>query len=349
MTQTRSLGNASKIVDWTPEINEVGNQYGFFNRMGACNSRGTSQTAIVFDKIENTVTLLPQTSRKERNKTYGKDRKIDTFSLALPYFKHGDYLTNEDVQGWRRPAEPDEADSIARATQAKIEDMRLAADQTQEYMKIQAMKGITKSPEGTVIANMFTEFGVTQDEVFFDLSNASANITENIHEVRRLLRKNAKAAGVIGKPMFMVGNSFFDKFVTHPDVEEAYRDYVNVGAQRLRDDLQREQDSGMVGVFEHRGIMLVNYDAEFNLPDGTSEKAYADTEGYTYMNEFKDLYRGFNGPSNKLSGANQVGQEMFLFEYPDPKDEFHECELEMANLYFMTKPLMSVKLDEAAS
>ena len=44
----------------------------------------------------------------------------------------------------------------------KLADMRAQVDQSIEYMKLQAVKGIMKTPDGSVIADMFTEFSVTQ-------------------------------------------------------------------------------------------------------------------------------------------------------------------------------------------
>jgi hypothetical protein len=85
-------------------------------------------------------------------------------------------------------------------------------------------------------------------------------------------------------------------------------------------------------------VNFISYDATFNLPNGTTEDAFAASSGTAYATGSKDLFRGYNGPSNKLSGANQVGQEVFMNTYLDPKDEFVEFELEAANLYICSRP-----------
>ncbi len=83
---------------------------------------------------------------------------------------------------------------------------------------------------------------------------------------------------------------------------------------------------------------FISYDATFNLPNGTTEDAFAASSGTAFATGSKDLFRGYFGPSNKLSAANQVGQEVYMNTYVDPKDEFVEFEMEAAPLYFCSRP-----------
>lgn len=338
MPITRDLKNVNQVTDWTDEINEIENQYGFIKSQNYFNVKGTSQTAIVFDKNSHDITLLPQVSRASRDKTYGKDRKVETFSLPLAYFKHGDQITPEDVQGWRQAGEADAEETLANVRVEKLTDMRLAADQTDEYMQLQAMKGIFKTPDGTVVADMFSQFGVTQKSVDFELGTATTDIDAKIREVKAHIAKNVKTGGAISGVDFFVSSDFFEALIAHPKFREVYNQYQNSGAQRLRDDLSNYMTWGISDVVEHRGVRFISYDAEFNLPDGTTESAFASGKGTAVARGVRDLFRGYSGPSNKLSGANQVGRPMYVYEYTDNKDEFIDLELEMSPLYFCTKP-----------
>jgi hypothetical protein len=345
MGVTRDISNANKMVEWTEEINELENQYGFIKSLNLFNTKGTSQTAIIFDKNTHDITLLPQSSRSSRQPTVGKDRKVETFALPLSYFKHADAITPEDIQGIRAPdGGGDTAETLNRVRVEKLTDMRLAADQTDEYMQLQAMKGIMKTPDGAVVANMFTEFGITPFQVDFELGTATTDIDKKILEVKRHIAKNVKTGGAIQGVDFFVDSEFFDKLISHPRFREVYNQYQNSGNQRLRDDLSNYMTWGISDVVEHRGVRFVSYDAEFNMPDGTTEKSFEASTGTAVARGVRDLFRGYNGPSNKLAGANQVGQPMFAYEYTDPKGEFMDLELEMAKLYFCTKPQSIVRL-----
>lgn len=344
MAITRSTSNGYKLVDWTDEINNIDNQFGLINGMNLFQTQGTSQTAIIFDKNVAETTLLPQVSRREGNSTKGIDRKSSIFSLPLAYFKHSDSIVPEDLQGWRQPGTPEAAEQFARVRAQKLADMRAQVDQSLEYMKLQAVKGVMKTPDGAVIADMFTEFGVTQQTIDFVLGTSTTDIDKKISQLKRYLQTNLKTGAAIqGKPVVIVDGSFFDKLISHPNIRQAYLYYQNSGAQRLRDETNSMMTWGSVDQFEHRGVIFMTYDATFKLPNGTTEAAIATDTGHVIPN-VNGLFRGYFGPSNKLSGVNQVGREMFAYEYPDERDEQHEMQVETSPLFFVTQPQVLVKL-----
>lgn len=339
----RSYFNSFKNSDFVEGISEASLQYGYINSLNLFDVRSTSQTAIVFDKDYSTTTLLPQVNRGDKAATQGKERNADTFALKLAYFKHADRLTNEDIQGWRVPGSTD-SESIARATGEKMIDMRRTWDQTQEYMKLQALKGIFKTPDGTVVANMFTEFNVSQQTVDFALATSTTDIDAKIREMKTKMAKALINGGSMTGVQVMVDPLFFDKLISHQNIKNAYQYYMNSGRQNLRDDLSRYMEYGIQDVFEHRGVTFISYDATFNLPSGSTEQAFADNTGLALPVGVRGLFRGYTGPSNKLSEANQPGQELFVRTYVDDRDEYVEFELEAAPLYFSTAPRTSIAL-----
>jgi hypothetical protein len=142
----------------------------------------------------------------------------------------------------------------------------------------------------------------------------------------------------MGGVEILVDPTFFDRLISHPNMKNAYQFYVNAGKQELRDDLSEYMKWGIMDTFEHRGVRFISYDATFNLPGGTTELAFAANTGTAYPIGVRDLFRGYNGPSVKLSEANQPGQEIFMRTYIDPRDEYVEFEMEAAPLLFCTRP-----------
>lgn len=343
MSVIRSYFDSFKTTDMTDAINDLENQYGYINSRNYFNMKSTGQTAIIFDVNKHDITLLPQVNRGDHSATQGKEREVDTFALKLAYFKHQDRLMTEDIQGWRQPGQEIQ-ETLARATAEKLQDMRMAADQSTEYMKLQAFKGVFKTPDGKVVADMFNQFGVTQEEINFALATSSTKVDDKIAELKRYIAKNVKQGGAISGVEVLVDPIFFDKLVSHPEIRDAWKFYQNSGTQRLRDDLANYMQWGVMDVFEHRGVRFMSYDATFNLPNGTTEQGIADNNGHAYGLGVRDLFRGYSGPSNKLSQANQPGREMFVRQYVDDRDEYVDFELEMAPLYFCTKPASLVKL-----
>lgn len=344
MPTIRSLTNGNKLTDWTNEVNEIANQYGLLNGTGLFNTRGVAQTSITFDINTVQNSLLPQVNRKARETYKGADRKLETYAIPLPYFNVSDMITPDDLQGHRDAGTPDGARTLASAVADKLTDVRVNADQTTEYMKVQAIKGLTKDPEGTTLADMFTMLGVTQKTIDFDLDTSTTEVELKVDELKAYVAKNARVGGAIGRIECLVSPSFFNKLVTHAKVRLAYQYFAGTGVQLLREDLAEYKSWGIVNSFEYKGVLFSSYDAEFILPDETTEVAFTADEGYSLVRGLRDVYRGYTGPANTLSGANSVGKDMFVYQYTDPKDKFHEIELEMSPLFFMTKPQVSVKV-----
>jgi len=342
MATTRDYGNGFKLVDWTQEINNLDNQAGLIGSMNLYRTQGISSLSVVFDKSMNDTTLLPQVSRRAGDTTKGNDRKVETFSLPLAYFKHSDYITPEDIQGWRVPGTPDSEETLARVRVQKLADLRAQVEQTHEYMKLQAAKGVMKTPDGATIADVFTEFGVVQKVIDFNLGVNTTNVTSKISELKRYLQTNLKTGGVIRGINVVVDGSFFDKLITHPEVKQAYL-YYAAQMNPNRDSTNQFMSWGSVDQFTFKGVNFMTYDHVFKLPNGTTEAAVATDTGHV-IPVVNDLFRGYYGPSNKLSGANSVGREMFAYEFTDPKDEFHEMQVETSPLYFATQPQVLVRL-----
>ncbi len=340
MPVTRNPNSFNHTIEWTKEINEVPNQSSFIKSRGLFTPSFTNQTAIIFDKIESTVTLLPDTHRRLGTGSYGKDRTVKTFSLPLAYFKHSDYITKQDYLEKRRAGTPDQNDTLANVIAEKLIDARRKVDQTHEYMQLQALKGISTTPEGTVLANMFTEFGVSQPEVDFELGDANTNIDAKLAELKDTVVKNLKTGGTIRGLEVICGRAFFNALINHPMVTRAYLN--SQSNTQYQKDLSTYMTWGISDFFEIRGVRFLVYSHVFNLPGGSTALAVAEDEGHVIPDVVGDsIFRAYYGPSQKLS--LEGGQEMFAFEYRDPKDNYHELEFETAPLFIATKPAALVK------
>ena len=339
------LQNSRKLTDWTKKVTNLPVLAGLVNKMGLFEERGSAASSITFTRDTKTYSILPLSDRRSRGTVTGGFDPKETFALTIPYIHKEDALTTEDVAQYREWDDPNLQASVSRAIAAKIGDTRIEADQTKEYLKLSALKGLVVDPtDGSTVTNMFTELGGAQTTVDFLLGTTTTDISAKINEVIRTVAANNRSGLAAKMPIVLCGNDFFDGLISHPDVEAAYAQYQNAGAQRLRDNLFDFTAWGAVGYFEHRGMVFVNYAPTFTLADGTSVTPIAAAEGYVINPNARDLYRGYNGPSNKFSKIGQAGAPMYMYQWAQDKDNGWDFEMEMANLYFMTNPLMSVKV-----
>lgn len=342
MPVTRSNADFNHTTEWTKEILEVPNQSSFIKSKNLFDVSFTNQEAILFDKITSTTTLLADVNRRGGPSTYGKDDKVETFSLPLAYFSHADHITKQDFMSKRRAGTADEQDTLANVLAGKLRNGRRAVDQTHEYMMLQAIKGVTITPSGTSLADMFTLFNVTQPEVDFELGTSTTNVDAKIAEVKDTVTKNLKTGGIITGPLeIIVSRSFFDKLINHPEVRAAYLN--STSNVRYQNDLSDYMTWGISDVFDYRGCRFMVYSHDFVLPDGTTEVAVAADEGHVMPNVAGDsIFRAVYGPSQRLDIDG--GSEMFAFEFRDPKQMYHEIFMETAPLMYCTKPAALVKV-----
>lgn len=342
MPVTRSHADMNHTQEWTNSINELPNQSSFIKSMGLFEANYTNQEAILFDKIESEVSLLPASDRRGGNTSYGKDDTVKTFSLPLAYFHHMDYVTKQDFLSKRRAGSADEAETLANVIAGKLRNGRRKIDQTHEYMMLNAIKGICKTPDGTVLADMFTEFGVSQPTVDFLLGTATTDVDAKIAEVKDTVAKNLKTGGLISGPLdIIVDRSFFNKLKSHPNVQQAYLNSTT--NTRYQSDLSNYMTWGISDVFEYQGVRFMVYSHTFVLPDGSTEAAVAANEGHVIPNTMGDsIWRAYYGPSQRLDVEG--GSEMFAFEYRDSRQRSHELEFETAPLFIATKPAALVKV-----
>ena len=339
------LQNSRKLTDWTKKVVNLPVLAGMVNAMGLFEERGSAATSITFTRDTKTYTILPLNDRRLRDSSAGKKGTKETFALSIPYINHLDTLTTEDILEYREWDDPNMQMSVARATAEKIDDAKVKADQTKEFLKLSALKGLVVDPtDGTTVTNMFTELGGSQTSVDFLLGTGTTDITAKINTVLRTVADNNRSGLAAKMPIVLCGNTFFDELISHADIEGAYVQYLNRGTQKLRDNVFDFTAWGAVGYFEHRGLVFVNYAPSFSLSDGTSVSPIAAADGYVINPNVRDLYRGYNGPSNKFSKIGQAGAPLYMYQWAQDKDNGIDFEMEMSNLFFMTNPLMSVKV-----
>lgn len=351
MPQVRTFANGNKMTDWTGEINDFDLQYGLFNSLGLFDANTISSTTFSFDRTKNDIRIIPTTNRRSNQSTKGKDRTNGTHTIGLQYFRHEDSVGPEDIQDMREMGTDGQPLSVATAIATKLIDLRLAADQTAEYLKITAAQGKLLDPNDgtTILHNAFTEFSATAKKSEWDLASSTFDFDAAISNMKQHVVKNIQRGGAMGVIEVCCGTGFFNKMVGNARIRDTYIHYQNVGAQQLRDNMAMYEKFGVVDQFYHRGVRFFTYSAEFITDDGSTLTPIATEEAFIIVKGVRGLYKGFYGPANTLSGVNKPGSTLFAYQYTDPKDRFHEMEIEFSPHFMMTSPAALLKITNAGS
>ena len=342
MAVTRSFTNGYEVVEYTNQIENIQPVWNYFNSSNLFDITPVSQDTIIFDKSLTTNSLLPQVSTRSRESVKERADTFTPYALILPHFKDSLDIIPEDLKGFRQVNTPAGAEQLAAVRLKKLERIRNNVDLTVEYMKLQAVKGITKSPDGKTVADMFAEFGVAQPVINFTLSDPLFDVRGAIATLQDTAAENLQTGGTISNLNVMVSKEFFAALTSHPQTVQAFQ--YQQGSTYFRDGNTKYTQFATTRRFDFMGVSFFTYNATFNLPNGTKERAIAAGEGHVIAEGITDLYRGHWGSSDKLSGVNQMGREVFVYEYPDLKDERYELQYEFKHLYFITQPLMAIKV-----
>lgn len=313
---TRNFQNNNRITEWTDELLIVPNMWGFVNQLGMFQGQGISQNSYTFDEIIKSQVLLLDTPRGERS-SYGKQENRKTHSVPLPHFTYDDGIGPEDLQGVRRNASPDQPTTLELEREKVLERVRRSWAITMEHARVQALKGDVYAPNGTVDINWYTEFGVTQKSVDFDLGTATTDTIAKSEEVIAHMQDNLLSGEMVGQNVVLCSPTFFAKLIKQDKTVEAYTYYSATNQtnnyQPLRDRMTYNRDARMRH-FEHGGLTFIEYRGSFKDREGNVLPLIEADTAYAAPLDVADMYKTIYGPAHRLSTVNTIGEEQYIFE-----------------------------------
>jgi hypothetical protein len=194
-------------------------------------------------------------------------------SFNIPHMPLEDNVLAADVIGIRAFGSENTLETVATKVNEKLQTMKNKIDQTLEWRKMTALKGIVLDADGSVIEDYFTAFGVTKKVVNFALGTPTTDVRAKCMEVVRHMEDN-----LLGETMqrahVPVSQEFFDALVAHPNVKAAYANYAEA-AQRLGGDMRKGFSFGGLTFEEYRGVVdgqrFIDAGKGHAFPVGTSE------------------------------------------------------------------------------
>lgn len=249
------------------------------------------------ERVGNKLQLVPTAPRggvPQPGQARSLRALIPVNAVHLP---QSDFISADEVQGVRAFGTETELQAVQKIVQQRLVQLRANMDLTMEYQRIGALKGAVLDADGSTILNMYTLFGFSQETVFFDLGNASADIRQKCVDLQRKIQD--KMGGIpIGNVKVKVSRTFFDKLTGHANVKKAW-DLYQQGAW-LRSDLTP-------GVFVHCGIEFKIYHG------GTSAGNFiADDLGYAYPDGVPNMFRIIYAPAPFIETVNTNGLPYYV-------------------------------------
>jgi hypothetical protein len=331
--------DAFSLISLTATINNVDHVPG---RAGALAFAGVSEgiptLSAVFESKAESLTLIREQPRGAPPEQEKKD-KANLRSISVPHFPLEATIRADEVQGVRAFGTTDQLASVESVVNGYIRKMGQRHDLTLEYLRLGALKGAVMGPGGSVIADLFDLFGVTQTEFNWDLDNLETSeddfndpVRQKAQELVRYVTRNAKTLLPNGYRVWaFCGDNFFDKLISHRSVKEVYN---NTTEQE-----RRLGANYAFGVFEFGGVVFENY-------RGTDDnETVAIGEARVFLTGVPGLYAEYFAPADFMETANSIGLPRYAKIAPDAKfNRFVELHTQQNPLPICLRPKTLVRL-----
>jgi hypothetical protein len=265
------------------------------------------------------------------NRNRDADRRL--IPLNTVHLPVEDRLQADEVQDVREFASENALQSVQSQVNEKLGTIRQSLEATFEFHRVGAVKGVVYDADGTkVLYNLYDVFGVQAPDVInFKLSATDPEpgaLRTLIHGVQRQIEDELGATPLTGTHA-LVGATFMDKLVSHPETLKAYERWRD--GQALRESYARR-------TFEYAGTLFEEYRGKVGQID-----FIAANEARFFPVGVPELFRRVNAPANFIETVNTVGLPIYAKQVIDPAGRWVDIFAQANPLHYCTRPRVLVR------
>ena len=325
-------GDAFGVVSLTKSINTGEYVPQRLGEMGLFSEERITTTVAVIEIVNDVLTLVrtaPRGGVADANPALVANIR----PFKVPHIPTRDALLADEVQNVRAFGSNDNTVAVLQRVQQKLAKMRRRLELTIEYHRLGALKGIILDADGTtVIYNLFTEFGVTQQEMPLLMNTTTTDVPGKLVAAARLLEA-ALGSTTYARLHAIVGPSLMDKLVAHTSV----KDWVKANSEASRLFLEGDLRYRVVRV---RNILFEEYRG------GSGVSGVGDTEGYLFAEGVPDLFTTMFAPADYVEAVNTPGEPFYAKQEPLPMGKGIDMEAQTNPLNICTRPRSVIHLKE---
>jgi hypothetical protein len=288
--------DAFNVASLTDSILKAPYKPGRIGALGLFRERGITTTTVVVEEKNGRLSLIPTSPRGGPASTIGSEKRTAR-SFVVPHLERDSTIMADEVQNVRAFGSENTQEAVQTLVNERLADLRSMHEVTLEHLRAGAIKGqILDSDGSTILFNLFTEFGVSQQTEDLDLS---ADVRSQIVAVQRLIEGELGAEPISGFRAFC-GDTFFDALVDSEDVKESLKYQESA---LLRGDLR----SG----FQYGGVTWENYRGSVGgVSFFPTDEAYVFPEG-------TGIFATYFAPADYIETVNTVGLPVYAKQAVD--------------------------------
>lgn len=317
-------------------LNIIPNRYNRLGDLGLFVDKPQRFRQITVEENHGVLNLLPILPPGSPG-SVGIRSKRTLRSFSIPHIPHDDVILPEEVQGIRSFGSETEMETIAGVMATHLDTMRNKHAITWEYLRFGALRGEILSSDGSVLYNLYDEFGISRpDPVVFKFSDPKCDVKRCCLNVLRTLEDNLHGEVCTGVYCF-VGSDFFDALTSHPTVKEAYFRWQDSLA--LRSDMRSGFNFGGVTFEEHRGRAWT--------ADGKVNRFVQSTEGHVFPLGTLTTFATYYAPADFNETANTMALPLYAKQAPRLFDRGTDLHTQSNPLPLCHRPGLLIKLTMA--
>lgn len=214
-------------------IDVIPNMWGRIGDLGLFVDRPIRTPAFQIEGRNGVLSLI-QSSERGSPLPGSTGAKRDMRDFRTRRFGQERRISADDVSGIRAFGEETELKQAQDEVNDRLEEIRANIDFTREYLRAGALRGQVLDADGTLIADLFTEFGVTEKVVDFTFGTAATDWAGKAREVKRHIQTNLKGDVMTGVHA-LCAPDFFDQLLATEDFKDAHKYYQST-VEPLRED-----------------------------------------------------------------------------------------------------------------
>lgn len=291
--------NAFSLTALTEAINHIPTRYGRVGELGLFREKPVRFRSVTVEEQNGTLCLLP-TQIPGGPAYVNQNGKRTLRSFQIPHIPLEDLILPDEIQGIRAFGKEDEVTSISRVVADHLQTMKNKHSITLEYMRMSALKGNVTAGDGTLLYNLYTEFGITPKTVNFQLNVAGTNVLKKCLEVVRHIEDNLQGEYCTGVRA-LVSSEFFDALTSHASVKEAYERWQDGAA--LRTDMRTG--------FPFGGILFEEYRGHATDANGQDQRFIEEGAGHVFPTGTTETFVNYFAPADFNETVNTLGQPLY--------------------------------------
>lgn len=326
-----NLDDMFTVTSLTAAVNKLPAMPGKLGAMGLFAEKGIATTTATIDQKDGRLVLVPNTSRNDDPLPVKNDRRTRRTFEATHLPVKGQILPGELQNIAAFGQDGNVLQSQAQVINDKLLGLKNSVEATREWQRVGAVRGKILDHDGSVLYDLYDEFGVTKKSIPIDFGTASTNVLKACLDAKRWAESKMGGVMLTGFRAFCDA-TFFDALTSHATVKAAYANYV-----QAQDRMGGDMRSG----FTHGGIEFIEYEITVSgqkfIPAGVAQVFPVGT-GVFVMS---------NSPANYNEAANTLGQPYYAKSEPRKMGKGWDIEVQANPLALCLYPEALVELSIA--